>query len=86
MIILTDLSDALYNSRFKRFLLAMDGVLVILLASWIVMHIIFAMAFTFYYYLALVVVMIVLMGFGLVGGSGFGVLYSVEARYLEYQS
>lgn len=64
----------------------MDGVLVILLASWIVMHIIFAMAFTFYYYLALVVVMIVLMGFGLVGGSGFGVLYSVEARYLEYQS
>lgn len=77
MIILTDLSDALYNSRFKRFILTMDSILIILLISWVALHIVFSQTFTFYYYLSLLIVMIVLMVFGLVGNNSFKLLYSV---------
>lgn len=77
MIILTDLSDALYNSRFKRFLLTMDSMMIILLISWVALHIVFSQSFTFYYYLALLVVLIVLMLFGLTGNNSFRLLYSV---------
>jgi hypothetical protein len=66
MIILADLSDFLYNSRFKRILLSMDGSLVILLSSWLVLHVILGQIFSFYHYLTLMVIMIFLTILGLI--------------------
>ena len=65
VIVMADYSDFLYNSKFKRILLSLDGALGILLISWVVLHILFEETFAFYHYLTLTITMIILMLLGL---------------------
>ena len=64
----------------------MDGVLMILLFSWIILHIAFKQILAFYHYLALMATMIFLMFLGIVKKEDYKKLYTIEARYLQYQS
>ena len=66
MIVMADYSDFLYNSKFKRILLSMDGLMITLLVTWIILHIFLGQIFGFYEYLVITGIMLLLLFLGLV--------------------
>jgi len=82
IVVIADFSDFLYNTKFKRILLNLDGILVLVLFSWIVLHVLLKQKFLFYHFLALSVVMLFSMFFGLRKKNDYSILYFVEGRYL----
>ena len=66
MIVMADYSDFLYNSKFKRILLSLDGLMITLLVTWIILHIFYGQILGFYEYLVITGIMLILLFLGLV--------------------